>query len=331
MGPGRDTIDGSVSKSPLIPLPVVLGPTGSGKSDLALAIAHALGGEIVNFDSVQVYRGFDVGSAKLAPGERGGVPHHLIDIVEPSALFTAGDFARAAEVAVREISSRGRVPILVGGTGFYLRGLLQGLSPGPVRDDALRRRLLEREQKRPGALHRILARLDPESGRRIHPNDRNKTLRALEVRLIEGAPLASIFERGQAGLRDFGPVKIGLNPPRDLLYARLNERARRMFHPQAPHRSLVDEVRRLLAAGVPPEAKPFESLGYKQVLRMLAGRISQEQALELTRQETRRYAKRQVTWFRKEPGVHWIAGFGDSPRVQAEALAILRHAGVILT
>jgi tRNA dimethylallyltransferase len=317
--------------SPLIPLPVVLGPTGAGKSDLALAIAHALGGEIVNFDSVQVYRGFDIGSAKLGPTEREGVPHHLIDIVEPTALFTAGDYARAAEAAVGEISSRGRVPILVGGTGFYLRGLLQGLSPGPVRDEALRRRLLERERKRPGALHRILARLDAESARRIHPHDRNKTLRALEVRLIEGEPLASIFEREKTPLRGFRPVKIGLDPPRDLLYARLNERALRMFHPQAPHHGLADEVRVLLAAGVPPEAKPFESLGYKQVLRMLAGDVTEEQALELTRQETRRYAKRQMTWFRKEAGVHWITDFGDSPRAQAEALAILRRAGATLS
>jgi len=313
-----------VSEKPPIPLPVILGPTGSGKSDLSISLARAIGGEIVNYDSMQVYRGFDVGTAKLAPSERQGVPHHMLDIVEPSALFTAGDYARAAETTIGEISSRGRTPVLVGGTGFYLRALLEGLSPGPARDRSLRARLLSREQKRPGSLHRILARLDPVSARRIHPNDKTKTLRALEVRLLEGLSLTSTFERGRLSLRGFMPVKIGLNPPRDLLYARLNERARRMFHPEASERSLPEEVRRLLAAGLASDAKPFEALGYKQALRMLAGQLTEEQAIESTQQETRRYAKRQMTWFRKEPGVHWMSGFGDDPRVQTEALALLR-------
>ena len=311
----------------MIPLPVVLGPTGSGKSDLSLCIARALGGEIVNCDSLQVYRGFDIGTAKVPAAARQGVPHHLIDIVEPTDLFTAGDYARLAEAAIREVSARGRTVVLVGGTGFYLRGLLEGLSPGPTRDDVLRARLLEKEQMRPGSVHRILARLDPASAARIHPHDKNKTMRALEVRLLEGAPLSSMFERGRAPLSGFRPVKIGLDPPRDLLYARLNERARRMFDPGVSKASLADEVRRLLSAGVPPEAKPFESLGYKQVLQMLQGRITGEQALESTQLETRRYAKRQLTWFRKEQGVQWIAGFGDDPQVQAEALAILQRAG----
>lgn len=306
----------------LIPLPVVLGPTGSGKSDLSLCIARAVGGEIVNCDSLQVYRGFDVGTAKVPVAERQGVPHHLIDIVEPMNLFTAGDYARVAEAAVREISGRGRTAVLVGGTGFYLRGLLEGLSPGPSRDDTLRARLQDRELKRPGSIHRILARLDMGAAARIHPNDKNKTIRALEVRLLEGAPVSSMFERGRVALSGFLPVKIGLDPPRDLLYERLNERARRMFD-----RGLVDEVRRLLSSGIPPDAKPFESLGYKQALQMLQGRITGEQALESTQQETRRYAKRQLTWFRKEQGMHWIAGFGDDPRVQVEALAILQRAG----
>jgi tRNA dimethylallyltransferase len=312
-----------VPEIPLIPLPVVLGPTGSGKSGLSLAIARAIGGEIVNCDSLQVYRGFDIGTAKIPPAERQGISHHLIDIVDPTDLFTVGDYARSAEAAIREISARGKTAVLVGGTGFYLRGLLEGLSPGPTRDDALRARLLEREKIRPGSVHRILTRLDPVSGARIHPNDKNKTLRALEIRLLEGATLSSMFERGRDALSDYRPVKIGLDPARDPLYARLNERASRMFDG-----GLLNEVRGLLSSGIPAGAKPFESLGYKQALQVLQGQITAEQALESTQLETRRYAKRQLTWFRKEQGVHWIAGFGEDPRVQEEVLAILQRASV---
>jgi tRNA dimethylallyltransferase len=318
-----------VAANHLIPLPIVIGPTGSGKSDLSIRIALAVGGEIVNCDSLQVYRGFDIGTAKVPAPGRQGIPHHLIDVVEPTSLFTAGDYARQAEAVIREISTRRKTAVLVGGTGFYLRSLLEGLSPGTSRDDALRARLQNRELRRPGSLHRILARLDPASGTRIHPNDKNKTLRALEVRLLEGSPLSSMFERARSPLGGFRPVKIGLDPPRDLLYARLNERARKMFDPELSKPALVDEVRGLLAAGLPPEAKPFESLGYKQALQMLGGRITVQQALESTQQETRRYAKRQRTWFRKEHGVQWIEGFGDDPRVQAEALAILQRAAPI--
>lgn len=315
-----------MSENSSLPLPVIIGPTGSGKTDLSLYIARAIDGEIVNCDSLQVYRGFDVGTAKLSPAERQNIPHHLIDIVEAMDLFTAGDYARRAETVIREISARGRIPVLVGGTGFYLRALLAGLSPAPVRDDALRARLVERERKRPGSLHRILMRLDPSSAARIHPHDKNKTLRALEVRLIQGSSLTSVFERGRVALSGFMPVKIGLDPPRDLLYARLNERTQRMFHPELGRESLPDEVRRLLSSGVPRDVKPFESLGYKQVLQMLQGRMTEQQALESTQQETRHYAKRQQTWFRREHGVHWLAGFGDDSRVQTEALAILRRA-----
>ena len=315
-----------MDRSHLIPLPVVLGPTGSGKSDLSLFIARAVGGEIVNCDSLQVYRGFDIGTAKLSKAERQGIPHHLIDIVEPSGLFTAGDYARAAETVIREISERGRTAVLVGGTGFYLRGLLEGLSPGPSRDSNLRARLEAREQRRPGSMHRLLMRLDDVSAARIHPNDKNKTMRALEIRLLKGISLSSLFESGRIPLRDYFPIKIGLDPPREALYIKLNERARRMFYPDVTRESLLDEVRRLLATGVPSAAKPFESLGYTQALSVLEGRMSEEQALESTQIETRRYAKRQQTWFRKEQGVHWIEGFGDEPRVRAEALAILERA-----
>jgi tRNA dimethylallyltransferase len=309
----------------LIPLPVILGPTGSGKSDLSLCIARAIGAEIVNCDSLQVYRGFDIGTAKVPATERQGVPHHLIDIVDPTELFTAGDYARRAEAAIREISRRGRTALLVGGTGFYLRGLLEGLSPGPSRDDSLRARLQQRELKRPGSIHRILTRLDPLSAARIHPNDKNKTMRAVEVRLLDGTPLSSMFEQKRAALTGFRPIKIGLDPPRELLYARLNKRALKMFEANR----LLDEVRSLLSAGVPPQAKPFESLGYKQALQLVLGQITGQQAIESTQQETRRYAKRQQTWFRKEQNVHWIDGFGDSPQAQTEALAILQRTAKI--
>jgi len=302
------------------PLPLVLGPTGSGKSDLAIQIARAVGGEIVNCDSLQVFSGFDIGTAKLPASARQGVPHHLIDIVDPGQLFTAGDYARVAEQTLRDIAGREKIPVIAGGTGFYLRALLDGLFPGPSRDSALRARLERREALRPGSLHRILSRLDRTAADRIHPNDKNKTMRALEVRLLAGRPLSSLLERGRAPLAGFRPIKLGLHPPRELLYARLNARARFMFE-----HGLVEEVRQLLAAGVSRNAKPFESLGYKQALRLMDGSLTPEAALESTQLETRRYAKRQLTWFRREPGVHWLAGFGDDPRVASEALEIMQR------
>ena len=302
----------------LIPLPVVLGPTGSGKSELAIRIALEVGGEIVNCDSLQLYRGFDVGTAKVPLSERRGVPHHLIDLLEPDQLFTAGDYSRAATTVLREIAARDRVPIVVGGTGFYLRALLQGLFPGPPRDAALRHRLSRREARRPGSLHCILGRLDPAAAARIHPNDKNKTLRALEVRLQAGRPMSLLFEQGRTGLSGFRPIRVGLDPPREMLYDALNSRAVRIFE-----HGLIAEVRDLLARGVPADAKPFESLGYKQALQAVQGRMTEQQALESTQLETRRYAKRQLTWFRKEPGVHWLKGFGGEAELQAEALAII--------
>jgi tRNA dimethylallyltransferase len=298
----------------------VLGPTGSGKSELAIRIAEAVGGEIVNCDSLQVYRGFDIGTAKVPVAEQRSIPHHLIDVIDPSQLFTAGDYARLAEAALVEIAGRGRISVVAGGTGFYLRALLDGLSPGPSRDETLRKRLERREEKRSGSLHRILQRLDPTAAARIHPNDKNKTMRALEVRLIEGRPLSALFESGRAPLAGFRPIKIGLDPPRELLNTQLNARTQALFE-----RGLVDEVRRLLAAGISRGAKPFESLGYKQALQVVEGSLAIEQALESTQLETRQYAKRQITWFRKEQGVYWMAGFGNDPRVQAEALAIVKR------
>jgi tRNA dimethylallyltransferase len=309
-----------LTENELNALVVVLGPTGSGKSELALHLAEELDGEIVNCDSVQVYKRFDVGTAKVPESERRGIPHHLIDVAEPSELFTAADYAAATEKALREIASRGRTPIVAGGTGFYLRALLEGLSPGPKRDEALRENLLHRERRRPGALHRILTRLDTSSAARIHPNDKNKTLRALEVRLLEGRPMADMFAKARAPLTGFLPIKIGLNPNRDLLYQRLDARTSAMFE-----RGLLEEVGGLLASGITSKVKPFESLGYVQALQAVLGYISIEDAIESAKQETRRYAKRQLTWFRKEPDVHWLAGLGGDPVVQEQALARVRE------
>ena len=299
-------------------LPIVLGPTASGKSELALHIALALGGEIVNCDSLQIYKGFNIGTAKVPEAERRGVPHHLIDVAEPGEIFTAGDYARAGREVLREIAGRQRVPVVAGGTGFYLRALLEGLAPGPERDEAIRKRLEQRERRRPGSLHRILSRLDPAAAARIHSNDANKITRALEVRLIEGKPMTEMFERGRQPLEGFRPIKIGLNPERALLYQKMDARTARIFE-----QGLLDEVRELLAAGVRRDAKPFESLGYKQALRVLEGRLTPEQALASTQIETRRYAKRQLTWFRKEHEIHWLDGFGDDPAVQQNAITLL--------
>jgi tRNA dimethylallyltransferase len=303
------------------PLPVVVGPTGSGKSDLAIRLAQAIGGEIVNCDSLQIYRGFDIGTAKVPPADRAGVPHHLIDIVEPAQLFTAGDYAAAARAILNDITGRGAVPIVVGGTGFYLRALLDGLFQGPPRSDELRTRLVERESRRAGSLHRILSRLDPTAAARIHANDKNKTIRALEVRLLEGKPISEMFATGRDALTGFHPVKIGLNPPRPLLYERVDERAKRIFEC-----GLIDEVQRLLDSGVSRDAKPFESLGYKQALQVIEGKMTTEEAIASTQMETRRYSKRQMTWFRREPGVVWIDAFGDQPEALTAAVAVVAAA-----
>ena len=305
-----------VSDAPERPLVAVAGPTGSGKSGLALAIAAAFHGEVVNCDSLQVYRHFDIGTAKLPLEERCGIPHHLIDIVDPDEIFTAGEYARLAREAIAAISARGSLPIVAGGTGFYLRALLDGLFEGPTRDQGLRDRLAARELRRPGSLHRLLARFDGEAARKIHPNDVPKVTRAMEVTLLTRRPVSELFNQGRSALRGYRTLKLGLLPERDALYERLDARCGQMFEG-----GLVEEVRHILSLGFAPECKPFESHGYKQALQSIQGELNPREALFYARRNTRNYAKRQITWFRREPGLEWLKGFGDEPEICAAALA----------
>jgi len=289
----------------------ILGPTGAGKSDLALRVAAEFSGEVVNCDSLQIYRYFDIGTAKLPADQRRGIPHHLIDILDPDQLFTAGEYARMARGVLAEISTRGRLPVVAGGTGFYLRALLDGLFPGPERDQVLRDRLAERERRRPGSIHRLLGRFDPQAARRIHPNDLPKLMRALEVYLLTRRPVTEIYQEGRDELRGYETLKIGLSPPRERLYARLDQRAEHMF--QA---GLMEEVRGILSRGFAASAKPFESHGYRQAIQLLNGELNLAEAVFYAQRNTRRYAKRQMTWFRQEPGIEWFAGFGEEPQIQ---------------
>ena len=298
-----------------LPLVALVGPTGSGKSELGLEIAGCFNGEIVNCDSIQLYRGFDIGAAKVPPAGRRGIPHHMIDVADPTRPFTAGEYAARTRPLLREIAARGRLPVVVGGTGFYLRALIDGLFSGPGRDDALRRRLEARETRRPGALHRILRRLDPRTAGTIHCNDVKKTVSALEVCILARRPISEMFAEGRDRLSGFRPLKIGLNPPRAELFERIDRRAEAMFAG-----GLLDEVRELLDRGVPPSARPFEALGYRQALDHLQGRLTLEEALYHTRQRTRQYAKRQWTWFHHEKEVLWYPTFGDDARTRRAVL-----------
>ncbi len=297
------------------PLVAVVGPTGSGKSDLALLIAEEFNGEVVNCDSLQVFRHFDIGTAKLPAAERRGIPHHLIDIVNPDELFTAGEYARLARETVLDITARGRLPVLAGGTGFYLRALLDGLFEGPSRDQELRERLAAREARRAGSLHRLLTRFDREAAGRIHPNDVPKVTRALEVCLLTRRPVTELFQKGRDALQGYQTLKLGLLPDREILYPRLDARCARMFE-----EGLVEEVRGILELGYAPECKPFESHGYKQALQQINGELSPRDAVFYAQRNTRNYAKRQLTWFRRERDLTWLKGFGDLPEIRQEAL-----------
>ncbi len=299
---------------------VILGPTGSGKSHLGLRLAEELDGEIVNCDSVQIYRQLDVGSAKTPIAERRGIPHHLIDVASIDEHFTAGDFQRLARRAITSIHARGSLPIVVGGTGFYLRALLQGLSAAPQRDAVLRERLQRIAARRPTALHRLVASKDPLAAARIHPNDRQKLIRALEMIALSGQPASALQERPRDPLTGVRVLKLGLNPPRPLLNHRLNKRCTYMFD-----HGLIEEARSLLTAGFSANAKALQSLGYKQAIQVIAGGADRASAVEDCQLKTRQYAKRQLTWFRKEADVRWLTGFGDDGVIQDEAIGFIRN------
>ena len=303
----------STDREPLVV--VVLGPTASGKTALSLAIARRFCGEIVNCDSVAMYREFEIGTAKPSVEERAEVAHHLLDYVDPNAHVTAGEYARQARQVLGGIAQRQHLPIVSGGTGLYLRALLEGLFPGPQRSEELRERLRERARER-GAeyLHRILQRLDSSTAERIHANDVPKVIRAIEVCLASRQPMSELRRQGREPLRGFRILRLGLNPERDALYVRIDERAAKMF--QA---GLIEETRNLMAK-YGEGARPLTPLGYKQAVQFLRGELDRKSAIRAAQQAHRNYAKRQMTWFRREPDVHWLAGMGDDPGIQAEAI-----------
>jgi tRNA dimethylallyltransferase len=299
---------------------VILGPTASGKSALGIRLAEELGGEILACDSTQVYRYFDIGTAKVPPGEQHGIPHHLVDLIEPQKIFTAGDYRERALTVLEDIRRRGKVPILTAGTGLYLRALLEGLADAPTRSEELRDRLRHKGALRnPAHLHRILTRLDPASAARIAPRDTQKVIRAIEMRLLARKPVAEIYSGDRHPLTGYQVVKIGLLPPRATLYARINSRVEAMLAV-----GWIEETRALIARGISTEAKPFQFIGYAQLRAHVEAGISREDATKQIQRATRRFAKRQLTWFRKDSNVRWLAGFGDAPETLASALALIR-------
>lgn len=314
---------------------VVLGPTASGKTALALAMARRFHGEIINCDSVAMYREFEIGTAKPSAAERREIPHHLLDCVHPLSDVTAGEYARQARGILREMVARGNardatrqndwrrpLPIVSGGTGLYLRALIDGLFRGPERSEDLRQRLRGRAETR-GAdyLLRVLRRLDREAASRIHAHDTPKVIRAIEVCLAARRPMTELWQEGREPLQGFRILRLGLNPERQALYERINERAARMFD-----EGLIEETAQLLAR-YGEKARPLGALGYRQAVQFLRGECSRAAAVSAAQQAHRNYAKRQITWFRKEPEVRWLAGFGNDAGIQAEAVGLVERAG----
>jgi tRNA dimethylallyltransferase len=299
------------------PLIVLCGPTASGKTALALTLAENFAGEIISCDSVAVYRGMEIGTAKPALDERGRVPHHLIDILTPDQPCTAGDYLRLGREAVAGISQRDRLPIIAGGTGLYLRAVLDGLFAAPQRHEPLRQKLRQRATENPAQLHRILTRLDPTAAQNIHANDTPKLIRAIEVTLAARKPITEQWQQPRDPLTGYRVLRLGLNPPRAALYDRINRRACEMFDI-----GLVEETTQLVESyGF--DCRALTSLGYAQAMQVLRNEITRDEAIAATAQGHRNYAKRQLTWFRKDSGIHWLTGFGAEAHTQREAIALV--------
>ena len=308
-----------MSSRPLVV--AILGPTATGKSALALAIAERCQGEIINCDSTAVYRGFDIGTDKLPIEQRRSIPHHLIDIVEPTGEYTAAQYARDAAAAIREIHSRARLPILAGGTGFYYRAATRGLFPGPGRDQALRARLASMADRRGvGFVHRLLRRVDAASASRIQPRDLKRLVRALEVYFLTGRPLTAHFASTTSPIPGVDVLPIGVRLPAAQISDRVTRRVDEQFA-----RGLMDEIRTLLARGIPETARPFGGLVYRQALEHLHGVRDEAATRALIAQENRRYARRQLIWFRKEPNLIWLDGPGETPSTIAAANRLIEE------
>jgi len=307
-----------------LPLVAVVGPTASGKSTLGVWLAEQFGGEVLACDSTQLYRGFDIGTAKPGLKERRGIPHHLVDVLTPSEEATAGGYWQMALAVLDDLRRRGRVPILTVGTGLYLRALLEGLADVPQRSEELRARLrASAEEHAAGYLHRLLERLDLEAAGKIAVGDEQKLIRAIEVCVLARKPVSEVHRTGRTPLAGWRPLKIGLKPPREALYERIHARTDVMLE-----QGWMDEVRGLMDSGRPEHAKPFDFIGYRELREVLHGRKKPEDARAAIQLATRRYAKRQLTWFRKESGVHWFEGFGDEPNVQEEVYEWLVQQGL---
>jgi tRNA dimethylallyltransferase len=271
-------------------------------------------------DSTQLYRGFDIGTAKPSQADRRGIPHHLIDTLTPQEEATAGGYRQMALAVLEDLRQRGRLPMLTVGTGLYLRALLEGLAEVPQRSEELRERLrASAEEHEAGYLHRLLKRLDPETANKIAPADEQKLIRAIEVCILARKPLSEVHRSGRKPLEGWRPLKIGLLPPREALYERIHARTNAMLA-----HGWMEEVRNLMASGLREHAKPFDFIGYRELREVLRGEKKLEEARAAIQQSTRQYAKRQLTWFRKDPAIHWLAGLGDDQQVQRDAICWLR-------